>query len=107
MRPGAYFGTVELSLREHGTRAQLAYMFAPAAQGNGFAGEACAAALAHAQDCAATRVFEASVDTRNVRSRRLLERLGFRCIETIANADYFKGSASHEYRYCRPTNGRR
>jgi RimJ/RimL family protein N-acetyltransferase len=36
-------------------------------------------------------------DTRNGRSAALLDRLGFRCVAHHRNADYFKGSPSHEY----------
>lgn len=39
------------------------------------------------------------VDTRNVPSIALATALGFTMIETIANADSFKGSTSDEYRF--------
>lgn len=41
----------------------------------------------------------AEVDTRNLASFRLLERLGFIHIETRKNADFFKGVSSDEYIY--------
>jgi ribosomal-protein-alanine N-acetyltransferase len=44
------------------------------------------------------RVF-AEIDTRNARSIRLVERLGFTRVALSPRADYFKGAYSDEYRY--------
>ncbi len=98
--PGAPFGTVELSLRDGGACADLAYVFGRPAWGRGIAFEACSAALAYAVARAGTRRIEAQIDTRNVRSIRLAERLGMRRFETVLAADYFKGSTSDEYHFC-------
>ncbi|GAC1395449.1 MAG: GNAT family protein [Vulcanimicrobiaceae bacterium] len=92
-------GTVELSLRDGGRRASLAYAIARDAWGCGYATEACLAAFAHLRATARPCSIEAHVDTRNARSIALLERLGLRRKESISNADYFKGASSDEYRY--------
>jgi RimJ/RimL family protein N-acetyltransferase len=41
----------------------------------------------------------ADIDTRNIGSIKLVESLGFRRVKTTHNADFFKDSTSHEYRY--------
>ena len=41
----------------------------------------------------------AEIDTRNVASIALIESLGFQRVATKLNADFLKGSTSHEYRY--------
>ena len=41
----------------------------------------------------------ALVDTRNVASLALLRRLGFTCVRTIENADFFKGRSSDEHEF--------
>ncbi|KFL91992.1 hypothetical protein AmDm5_0433 [Acetobacter malorum] len=41
----------------------------------------------------------AFVDTRNIGSVSLLEKLGFSRKKTIENADFFKGNQSDEYEY--------
>jgi RimJ/RimL family protein N-acetyltransferase len=92
-------GTVEVTLREHGATALLAYVFGRDAWGRGIANEACAAAIAHLHERARTREIDAYIDTRNARSIRLAERLGMQRIETVVEADHFKGSASDEYHY--------
>ena len=90
-------GTVECSL--DGKTASLAYLFGPATWGMGYATEACAAALGYLLAFVPDARVEASIDTRNARSIALVERLGFRCVETLVDADRFKGSASDEYRF--------
>jgi len=93
------FGSVELSLARGGRHATLAYMFGRRAWGYGYACEACGAALDYLREAAPVATVDALIDTRNARSIALARRLRFERIETLANADYFKGSASDEYRY--------
>ena len=88
-----------MSLTEYGASAHLAYMFARRTWGRGFATEACAAVLGYVRKRARTRTVEARIDTRNVRSFGLVERLGFARVETIIGTDHFKGSPSDEYLY--------
>lgn len=96
--PDRPFGTVETTLLAD-RRALLAYALGPAAWGRGYAAEACGATLAFLRERTPVAVVEALVDTRNARSIALLERLGFARRATIVDADYFKGSPSHEFRY--------
>ena len=102
-RPDAPFGTVETSIRCDTRRAVIGYVLGRAAWGRGFASEACRAVLAHLYGNLFPATVEAFIDTRNTRSIRLAERLGFERQETLVGADYFKGTASDEYRYRLPT----
>jgi RimJ/RimL family protein N-acetyltransferase len=92
-------GTVELSLDLGNASASLAYLFARAYWGAGYASEACAAAIAHAGTAADIERVTATIDTRNERSIALVERLGFTRVATIENADVFGGAPSDEFVY--------
>lgn len=64
-----------------GTRAWIAYVLAPDAQGHGFATEAATWLIGELpRRFPALERFDASVDERNAPSLRVLDRLGFRCI---------------------------
>ena len=93
------FGTVEVSLFDDGCLALLAYIFSRASWGRGYAYEACATALAYVRQATRAAAVESIVDSRNLRSIALVERLGFRRIATLVAADHFKGSQSDEHRY--------
>ena len=72
--------------------AAVGVTLAPGSQGRGLATEALGAVVtALFEHEGMHRVF-AQVDDRNVASRRLLERLGFRCEARLIEADWFKGS---------------
>ena len=92
-----YTGRVEASVT-HGT-AQLAYEFCPRFWGQGYATEACRRVLWLLFDGYGVSTVLADVDTRNIASIRLLERLGFKRVAHRAAADFFKGTVSDEYRY--------
>ena len=79
--------------------AYIAYEVASDFQGKGYATESCLAMLAAIRRDNAPKIFCAHVDTRNEKSIRLLERLGFQRTRTIENADHFKGASSDEYVY--------
>ena len=77
----------------------IAYLIHPAHWRKGYASEAVAAAIdavfgGYQVECAV-----AELDTRNQASRALVERLGFRRVRTVLNADEFKGQRSDEYVY--------
>jgi RimJ/RimL family protein N-acetyltransferase len=79
-------GRVEVTLRED-LGAWLAYEMSPLFWGAGYATEACRRVLALLLDDYAVREILATVDQRNERSIRLLERLGFeRCGRGSATA---------------------
>lgn len=70
---------------------ELGYVFAPAAQGQGFATEACATVLALAFGQLGLRRVIARLDARNDRSARLAERLGMRREAYLVQDELFKG----------------
>lgn len=69
---------VLLSINRDHARCELGYSLFPAYQGRGLAREAVTCALRWAFESLGMLRIEADVDPRNVRSCRLLERLGFR-----------------------------
>jgi RimJ/RimL family protein N-acetyltransferase len=95
---GGYVGTVEVTIYPNRT-AELAYQVFPPFWRHDFATEACTRILAHlVADYQVSRV-AAAIDTRNVASIRLVERLGFTRVALTPRADYFKGAYSDEFRY--------
>jgi len=79
--------------------ALFAYEFARTSWGQGYATEAGQEVITHLFNTYPIDLLLAEVDTRNVASMRLLERLGFERGATKQNADFFKGLASHEFTY--------
>ena len=75
VRDGAPVGLVQATIYADGS-ANVAYVFGSAHWGQGYAFEAVTAMLAALDGCK----FFATVDPRNARSIRLLERLGFRYV---------------------------
>lgn len=96
---GEAIGTVQASVIPAEARASVAYMFHPEVWGQGYATEAVQAMLAHLRSDLQVNRVEADIDTRNLSSQRLVERLGFKRVKEVKNADEFKGRASDEYRY--------
>jgi RimJ/RimL family protein N-acetyltransferase len=82
-------------------KALIAYEIFVPFQQRGIAAQAVAAMLAHLQQAGVMEVAVALVDTRNERSIRLLEKLGFVRTKFLKDADRFKGSTSDEYEYRR------
>jgi [ribosomal protein S5]-alanine N-acetyltransferase len=87
-------GMVETTVPPSGAAA-LAYLFASAFWGRGFAHEAVRAAIA-ALGVGGVVTFEATIDTRNAASRALAAKLGFRLIETRPSDDMIAGAPSLE-----------
>lgn len=91
-------GTVQASVRD-GKDADVAFVFFPRFWRQGYGSEATAAMidfiLPHYKLCKVS----AYIDTRNVSSLRMVERLGFRRVRTIKDADVFKGHSSDEHVY--------
>lgn len=95
---GVYVGTLEATVYPDGS-ADIAYSVFPKFWGSGYGKEGCARMLAYLFDQGGITVARAAIDTRNTRSIKLVERLGFHQAEYHEGADFFKGSSSDEYRY--------
>jgi RimJ/RimL family protein N-acetyltransferase len=91
-------GRVEVTIRQDAS-AYLAYEIAVPFWRRGFATEACRRIIDALFDDYGLKEIVAEVDSRNTPSIRLLERLGFAPGVLRENADFFKGSTSHEFTY--------
>lgn len=79
----------------------LAYELTQALRGQGIATEASAAVIVELAGSYGVTSLLAYVNTWNISSMCLLERLGVSQVETILRADYFKGTWSDEFVYWR------
>ena len=95
---GAYVGTVQATVFKNAS-ALLAYELGAEHRGAGYATEACRVVMDELVDAYGVGEIRALVDTRNERSIRLLERLGFARARFIPQADHFKGTSRDEYEY--------
>jgi ribosomal-protein-alanine N-acetyltransferase len=92
----AYIGTLQATVTL-GLNAHIGYVLAPPAWGQGFATEACTWLVAELRKRFAVDDILATVDVRNARSIRVLERLGFGCIGT--EAAELHGASTTDFRY--------
>ena len=92
----AYIGTLQATVIAD-SHAFVGYVLSPAAWGQGFATEACRWLVANLQSRFVLSGILASVDERNLASRRVLERLGFDCLGT--EAAELRGEATTDLRY--------
>ena len=106
-RRRAYIGTLQATIyRDHA--AWIAYVLSPAHWRYGYATEAVQWLLDHLATELGVVEMRASVDTRNEASWRLLERLRFTRVQTLAAALRGKPSTDYRYRLVRvPGRGRR
>jgi RimJ/RimL family protein N-acetyltransferase len=99
---GSCIGYVQATVKPSARHGFVAYLLLGRARGQGYAREALSTAITYlfARD-PVDRLdhLDALIDTRNARSIRLVESLGFQRVELIEKADHFKGSDSDEYRY--------
>ena len=93
---GAYVGTLQATVVPD-SRAYIGYVLTSSAWGQGFAREACRWLVGELQTRFAVAEIVATVDTRNPRSVRVLEALGFERIGT-APAE-IRGEATTDFRY--------
>ena len=92
---GSLIGDVVIFYRSRANAGgELGYVFAPGAQGQGFATEACATVLQLAFDRLGLRRVIARLDARNDPSARLAERLGMRQEAHLVQDELFKGEWS-------------
>ena len=83
--------------------ATIGYMVAVRWQNRGFAAEGISEIVRLVGELFQIREVRAWIDTRNAASIRMVEKIGFRKIETILNADHFHGAPSDEFVYCLET----
>ena len=91
-------GQVEVTAHPDG-HAHLAYFVFVPFQRNGYAREACAAALTCLREHWGVRRVEAAVHTCNEASQRLLRALGFACDGVPVPADPVRGEPAFDYVY--------
>jgi ribosomal-protein-alanine N-acetyltransferase len=92
----AYIGTLQATVTPD-SHASIGYVLAPSAWGQGFATEACRWLLAALQKRFVLDEILATVDVRNLRSLRVLERLGVDCTGT--EPAEIRGEATQDFRY--------
>jgi RimJ/RimL family protein N-acetyltransferase len=93
-----YVGVLQATIYSDAT-AYLAYILFPPFWKQGYASEGCRRILELLFTDYRVRIVIAEIDTRNTASMKLVEHLGFQRVGTKLDADFFKGSTSHEYRY--------
>lgn len=93
-----YAGILQATVAVDAT-AYLAYIVFPIFWGQGYAREGCRRVLDLLFKDYQIHTVAAEIDTRNLASIRLIESLDFQRVATTLHADFFKGAASHEYRY--------
>jgi RimJ/RimL family protein N-acetyltransferase len=92
----AYVGTLQATVLPD-SHASIGYVLTPSAWGCGFAIEACRWLLGELRECFVLQEIRATVDVRNHRSVRILERLGFQLIGT--EPAEIRGVATTDFRY--------
>ncbi|HEY7415397.1 MAG TPA: GNAT family N-acetyltransferase [Ktedonobacteraceae bacterium] len=97
-REGAYVGLLQATVYSD-ANAYFAYTLFPLFWKQGYAREGCKRVMDLLLKDYQVHLIMAEIDTRNVASIKLIESLGFQRVATKLNADFFKGSTSHEYRY--------
>jgi RimJ/RimL family protein N-acetyltransferase len=95
---GPYVGVVQATVDEDNL-ATLAWFTFSDRQRQGYAFEAVTALCAHLEGPFMAEAFEVRIDTRNLASIGLVEKLGFERVQTVSGADYFKGARSDEHVY--------
>ncbi|MBA2286317.1 MAG: GNAT family N-acetyltransferase [Ktedonobacteraceae bacterium] len=102
-REDRYVGILQATVYPDAT-AFLAYIVFPAFWRRGYAREGCERIVDLLFQDYQVHTVSAEIDTRNIASIYLIESLGFQRVATTLNADFFKGAASHEYRYARQSS---
>lgn len=92
-----YIGTVQATIYSKDLKASIAYVLPSKYWGKGYAQQAVTEMINILISNYKIKMFHAYIDTRNIKSIKLVERLGFKKIGFEKNADFFKGSTSDEY----------
>nr|BFE62374.1 GNAT family protein [Dactylosporangium thailandense] len=96
---GALIGDVGANRHDEGRQAEIGFTLAPGYQGHGYAAEAAGRVVHHLLAEEGLHRVHASVDARNERSARLLERLGFRREGLEVQSQWWKGEWTDDLRY--------
>ncbi|KIL77460.1 GNAT family N-acetyltransferase [Bacillus badius] len=99
-----YIGTLQATVQLDKRIISIAYILDPKKWGAGYAKKALSIMLQNSKEQFGHFDYYAYIDTRNERSINLVKSLGFKCVEYIENADYFKGSSSNEFVYAKISN---
>jgi RimJ/RimL family protein N-acetyltransferase len=89
--PPGLIGDLGVCRSDDGRQAELGFTFAPEHQGCGYATEAVRGMVRHLFEAEKLHRVSAGCDARNVRSARLLERVGFRREGHLVAATWIKG----------------
>ena len=92
-------GTLQAGVHIESQVATIAYKVGTDYQRKGYATESVTAMILHLQNNYNVTQIKSLVDTRNVPSISLVEKLGMKQIQYIEKTDHFKGSDSDEYVY--------
>ncbi len=96
-----YIGTLQATVLLKKNSILIAYILDPKVWGKGYAKKALSIMINNLEAKYKNFRFFAYIDSRNERSIRLVKKLGFKCVDYIENADFFKGSSSHELVFCK------
>ena len=94
---GEFIGTLQAGVHRDTKEASIAYVIASQFQGVGLGTEMTQALVEHLKSSYGVRCIKAWIDTRNIASIRLVQKLGMSQVDLIKNADHFKGCPSDEY----------
>lgn len=79
----SFLGIVDISPYHDQSRKEVSYQFLPEAWGHGYAAEALESLILHCAHALQLDFLVAETQTANIRSRRLLEKLGFSLSESL------------------------
>ncbi|MDH2427181.1 GNAT family protein [Sphaerisporangium sp. TRM90804] len=98
-REGVLLGDVGVNTHDNRMQAEIGYTLAPAHQGHGYATEAVSRVVAHLFEDRGLHRLSAECDARNLRSARLLERVGFRREGLRRHHTWMKGEWTDDLLY--------
>lgn len=99
-----YIGTLQATIMLKKNSILIAYLLDPKVWGKGYGTKSLSMMMNELELKYKKFRFCAYIDSRNERSIRLVKNLGFTCVDYIENADFFKGSPSHEFVFEKQNN---
>lgn len=94
---GEPVGTLQAGVHREKREASIAYTIVTPFQGQGLGSEATAAMIDHLVNQYQVQRVKAWIDTRNLASIKLVEKVGLSRVELLKDADHFKGQSSDEW----------